>query len=158
MLEQIARLRPPHILPTAVETLPAFAGVTIDIAVSPRIDVAAPALADEALPVGGVPAERRASSPVLARRQPRPVGAALHPCGLPGAVYVTSACSIGSSVGARIVSPDESCRTSRSPGSSCTPIGTSSRIPGPRARHPTVRAICITVAAIHAAHGIIIGS
>jgi hypothetical protein len=55
--EKLSWFRPPGILPPAVETLPASAGIAVDVAVPARIDVAAPALSDEALPARRVPAQ-----------------------------------------------------------------------------------------------------
>lgn len=57
-LEQISAFRPLRVLPAAIPALPSITGVAVDVAVPARVDVAAAALADEALPVRRVPAQR----------------------------------------------------------------------------------------------------
>ena len=147
-LEKIPSLGLGDVLPAPVEALPSVAGVAVDVAVPPRVDVAAPALADEALPVRRVPAQRRAAGCGVPRRHPCPLGPALDPGRLPGAVHVASAGNVSRAVRARVIGSDESGRSARAPGCARAAIGARARIPCP---HPGDAAIR-TVAHSHSGH------
>ena len=70
-LEKILPFRLGYVLPAPVEALPSVAGIAIDVAVTACVDIAAPTLANEALPV------RTCSSAAPSRRlrcpEPSPV-------------------------------------------------------------------------------------
>lgn len=107
ILKKLTPLGTRHVMPAAVEGLPAAAGVAIDVAVPARVDVAASAFANEALTHRFVPAERRAAGRIGPRRHPRPIGTTRDPNRLPGPVDIAPTCKESGSVRARIVGSDK---------------------------------------------------
>ena len=118
-LEQLAALGRLHVLPTAVEHLPAVAGVPVDLTVSAGIHVPAPPLVDEPLAGGGLPAQCRAAAGTGTRGYPRPLGSAFDPGRFPRPVDVTPTGYVSGLVRARIVGaatkPAEPCGPQTAP-------------------------------------------